>query len=85
MNPEAKNQLSIPRLPARLTAEQAGIELGFSTHDIPILANRKLLIPLGKPARNSVKYFAAVDIKSKVDDVGWLNRATEAIQKHWQS
>jgi len=48
-------------VPARLTAEQAAIELGFATHDIPFLIATKLLKPLQKTERNSVKYFAALN------------------------
>src|SRR5690242_12830171 len=54
------------RLPARLTAEQAAILLGFAAHEIPMLVTAKLLKPLGKPSQSAVKYFATVDIERLV-------------------
>ena len=43
----------------------------------------KLLIPLGKPAKNSPKYFAAVDIVARAEDGTWLSEATKALAKYW--
>lgn len=79
-----KQQMDLLRLPARLTAEQAATELGFAAHDIPVLVATKLLRPLGKPTRNSVKYFAAIEIQEKGRDKDWLGRATAAVQAYWR-
>jgi hypothetical protein len=44
-------------------------------------ANRR---PLGKPAPNAPKYFAAVDIVVHAADSEWLSKATRVSAKHWQ-
>ena len=71
-------------LPARLTAAQTAAKLGFEGHDISCLVAAKLLKPLGKPAPNCVKYFAAVDVFARFNDVAWLEKATEKIYGHWR-
>ena len=71
-------------LPARLTAELVAEILGFKAHDVPILVRLGLLVPLGKPRQQSVKYFAQVDIEGKAKDVKWLAKATDAIYRHWR-
>jgi hypothetical protein len=70
-------------LPARLTAEQAGWVLNCQTHDIPALVQAKLLRPLGNPAQNSVKYFAALDVLELAKDRSWLAKLTNTINQHW--
>lgn len=75
--------LNCRRLPARLNAAEAAVLLGFKEHDITPLVAVKLLIPLGKPAKNSPKYFAAVDIIARADNRDWLSEATKAIGKYW--
>lgn len=72
------------RLPARLDAAQTAALLGFQPHDIPVLARLGLLKPLGRPAPNSVRYFAAVEIDSLREDREWLDKATRAIGRCWQ-
>jgi hypothetical protein len=54
--------LNSRRLPARLNSTEAALLLGFQEHDIPALLAAGLLRPLGKPAQNAPKYFAAVEI-----------------------
>ncbi len=71
-------------LPARLTAEQVAESLGFKAHDVPTLVRERLLVPLGKPRQQSVKYFAQIDIEGKAKDVKWLAKATDAIYRHWR-
>jgi hypothetical protein len=71
-------------LPARLTAEQTGWVLNCQPHDIPALVNARLLKPLGNPAQNSTKYFAAADVLEKAKDVSWLVKVTNTICQHWQ-
>ncbi|HWB60947.1 MAG TPA: hypothetical protein VG733_15735, partial [Chthoniobacteraceae bacterium] len=41
------------------------------------------LVPLGKPAANAPKYFAAVDVLKLAQDREWLSRATRTISKFW--
>ncbi|MDD2709221.1 MAG: hypothetical protein PHV34_14640 [Verrucomicrobiae bacterium] len=71
-------------LPARLHAEEAAKHLGFQPHDIPVLIAKKLLKPLGSPAPNAPKYFAAVQILELAQDIQWLDRATRATVFHWK-
>ena len=73
------------RLPARLTSAEVAVVLGFQEHDIAQLVVSKLLIPLGKPAHNSPKHFAAVDIIEATQDREWLSTATRQISRYWQS
>jgi len=85
---EGRNQshlLDGRRLPARLTSAEVAVVLGFCDHDIAQLAVSKLLNPLGKPARNSPKHFAAVDIVKAPQDREWLSTATRQISRYWQS
>lgn len=71
------------RLPARLTMEQTAVLLGFKLHDIPVLIRAKLLKPLGNPAPNAPKHFAAVDVEALGRDRLWLDRASKAPASHW--
>src|ERR1700744_1086363 len=71
-------------LPARLDATQTAKILGFQEHDIPVLVNKSLLEPLGKPVENSRKYFALVNILERAGDASWLGKATRSLAQHWQ-
>ena len=65
------------RLPARLTASQAGELLNFTEAEIAVLMRIGLLKPLAHPAQNSHKWFATEYILA-LDDK-WVARATAAI------
>jgi hypothetical protein len=71
------------RLPARLDAIQTARVLGLQPHDVPVLVQAKLLVPLGRPLPNSTKYFAAVVVEQHAKDPQWLDSATRMIAKHW--
>lgn len=73
--------MGLSRLPARLNQVQTGAILGFKAHDIPVLVKARLLKPLGGGPRNSVKYFATVEIEQLSRDRKWLDRATAAISR----
>ena len=73
------------RLPARLTAEQAAWVLNCQPHDVPVLVASRLLKPLGNPAANATKYFAAADLLAQVENRPWLGRVTSAIHQHWHA
>ena len=73
------------QLPARLTAEQAAWVLNCQPHDVPVLAAARLLKPLGNPAPNGVKYYASVEIVEFAQDRNWLVKATNTLNKHWQT
>jgi hypothetical protein len=76
--------LNCRRLPARLNTLETALLLGFQEHDITPLVAMKLLRPLGKPAPNSPKYFAAVDIMAAAVDRDWLATASRTVAKRWQ-
>jgi hypothetical protein len=75
--------LNCQRLPGRLNTSEAALLLGFQEHDIAHLIAAKLLIPLGKPAQNSPKYFAAVEVAARAEDRDWLSEATKVIGRYW--
>jgi hypothetical protein len=84
--PTAQEKLALlncRRLPARLNTSETALLLGLQEHDIAPLIAAKLLSPLGKPAQNAPKYFAAVEILGRAEDREWLSNATKAIAKHW--
>ncbi|MDP9099339.1 MAG: hypothetical protein M3N48_10170 [Verrucomicrobiota bacterium] len=86
LNPQDKfSLLNCRRLPARLNNSETALLLGVHDHDIAPLVAAKLLHPLGKPAPNAPKYFAAVDVLMRADDREWLSDATKALARHWQA
>jgi len=85
INHEDITLLQCRRLPARLSSAQVGAVLGFSCCDVTVLMSRKLLKPLGRPAQNSTKYFATIEIEALTSDRDWLGRATQLLQTHWRA
>ena len=72
-------------LPARLDVAATAKLLGFAEHDIQILMAVGKLTPLGDPAPNAPKWFAAVEMIRLAADKEWLHRATKEISKHWRN
>ena len=70
--------------PARIDSKHVAKLLGVSAHDIPVLVRARLLKPLGNPAPNSPKYFAACIIVNLANDPDWLDRATRAVAQFWK-
>jgi hypothetical protein len=66
-----------------MNTPEVAVLLGFQEDDIAPLVDAKLLVPLGKPAPNAPKYFAAVDVISRSEDRDWLVSATKVISRHW--
>ena len=58
--------------------------LGFAQHDIQILMGAGKLQPLGDPAANAPKWFAAVEVIRLAADREWLNKATREVSKYWR-
>ena len=86
MKDEQQKFLAIAgQLPARLTAEQTAWVLGCQLHDMPILIASRLLKPLGNPAQNSIKFFAASEVLALSRERSWLMKATTAINVYWHS
>jgi hypothetical protein len=75
--------LNCQRLPGRLSVEETAVLLGVNIHDIPNLIAAGCLRPLGQPAANAPKKFAAVDIENLRVDRQWLAKATVAITRAW--
>jgi hypothetical protein len=75
--------LNCRRLPGRLNTSETAVLLGFQEHDIAPLVAAKVLMPLGKPAPNAPKYFAAVEIVERAANAEWLSSATKVLAKHW--
>ena len=74
-----KRALDRERPPARLNAEQTADLLGFEKDDLALLARAGLLVPLGNPTANAVKYFATVDVAAFSEDRDRLDQATAII------
>src|ERR1700730_14799032 len=75
--------LNCHRLPARLNTSEVAVLLGVQEHDVAPLVAAKLLTPLGKPAPNAPKYFAAIEVLACAENRDWLSHATRAISKDW--
>ena len=75
--------LNCRRLPGRLNTSDTAVLLGIHEHDVPVLVAARLLLPLGKPAANAPKYFAAVEVTARAKDCEWLAEATKVLAKHW--
>jgi hypothetical protein len=71
--------------PARLDVAATARLLGFAEHDIQILMAAGKLTPLGDPASNAPKWFAAVKIIRLAADQDWLHKATKEIAKYWRN
>lgn len=65
------------KLPARLDVVATAKLLGFTEHEIPILTAAGKMCPLGDPAPNAPKWFAAVEIVRLASDKEWLHKATK--------
>jgi len=71
-------------LPARLDVEATAKLLGFAVSDIKILMAASKLTPLGDPAPNAPKWFAAIEVIRLAADNDWLHKATKEISKYWR-
>ena len=74
-----KRALDRERPPARLNGEQTADLLGFEKDDLALLARAGLLVPLGNPTANAVKYYATVDVAAFSEDRDRLDQATAII------
>jgi hypothetical protein len=54
-------------------------------HDIQILMAVGKLTPLGDPAPNAPKWFAAVEMIRLATDMDWLHKATKEVSKYWRN
>ena len=72
-------------LPARLHVGATARLLAFAEHDIQILMAVGKLTPLGDPAPNAPKWFAAVEMIRLAADQDWLHKATKEVAKFWRN
>ena len=68
----------------RFDVPQTGRVLGFADYEISVLVRAGLLKPLGKPAQNSHKWFAAVEIQELASNRDWLDKATRTVSQYLQ-
>ncbi|MGO8926308.1 MAG: hypothetical protein ACLQU3_05380 [Limisphaerales bacterium] len=71
-------------LPGRLDAAATAKLLGFAEHDIQILMAAGKLQPLGDPAPNAPKWFAALEVVRLAADRDWLHKATREVSRYWR-
>jgi len=71
-------------LPARLVAGQVAKLLNCTTDDVALLVTAGKLRPLGRPNRNAVKFFSAVELIALLADRDWLDDATKTIGQYWK-
>jgi hypothetical protein len=83
MSPEQREFLNLEKRPARLTSEQASWMLGFQAHEVSILVQAGLLVPLGKPGSNAPKFFSLAQLEACMEP-RWLSKATGLIQGYWK-
>ena len=84
MSPGQIDFLNQRHLPHRLTAQETGWLLGFSSNDITVLTSHRMLKPVGRPSQNSTKYYSVAQVGHLAGDVKWLDRATALLNKHWR-
>jgi hypothetical protein len=71
-------------LPARLDVPATAKLLGFTESDEQILLAVGKLTPLGDPAPNAPKWFAAVEVIRLATNQDWLHKATKDIARSWR-
>ena len=84
MNPDMERFMNLKTHPERLSAEEAGLMLGFSAHEIPILIAKNLLKPLGHPAHNAPKHFLTAALKDLERDEKWHGKSADAVMEYWR-
>lgn len=81
---QAKELLSLPRLPAMLNVQQTAALLGLAEHDIPLLVQARLLKPLGDPPANAVKYFASIQVMELAGEISQLSKIRNTVYEYWR-
>lgn len=80
----ARDLLNLRRLPAMLTVPQTAVLLNRGEHDIPVLVRAGILIPLGDPPPNAVKFFATVEVLELAGDRQALDRICSILTEYWR-
>jgi hypothetical protein len=84
MNAQQEQFLNLRTFPARIRVEEAALLLGFSVHEMPILAAHGLIKPLGHPPITGVKYFSVTLLEELRKDEKWLAKASDCIVQYWK-
>jgi hypothetical protein len=85
MNSQQEQFLNLRTFPARIRVEEAALLLGFSVHEMPILAAHGLIKPLGHPPVTGVKYFSVTLLEELRKDEKWLAKASDCIVQYWKN
>src|SRR5262245_15061291 len=67
------------KYPACVGAEEAAAIFGWTEYYMAFLVRAGHLKPLGKPAQNSRKWFATVELERLKTDVEWLDKAIRIV------
>ena len=70
--------------PACVGMEEVAAMFGWPDYYVPFLVGAGHLMPLGKPAQNSRKWFATVEIERMCNDPDWLDKAIRIVEKQIQ-
>ncbi len=65
-------------LPARLTREELAVRLGINREVIPLLEQRKLVIPIGHPKPKQMRHYHTATILRQMEDPLWMGKITDA-------
>ena len=74
----------VRRRTACVGSEEAASYFGWPAYYVPILVRSGHLKPLGKPAQNSRKWFALVELERLGGDAAWLDKAIRLVEKRIQ-
>jgi len=75
---------SLDEYGAYMTKEKVAKALDIGVHNIPVLVRAGLLKPLGHPQKYCVKKFSRNQLMRHLADETWLDKAAEAIHRHWR-
>ncbi len=85
VNPEREKYLNLRTKPGKVTVEEAGWHLGFSVREISILMGAQLLLPLGNPSENAVKFFLSHELDQLNQNRTWFDKACQTISTYWKN
>jgi hypothetical protein len=84
MSNEERAFLSLPRYPAYICLLEVCWLLGLKLHQARILVAKGLIMPAGKLRRRKGRLFKTAYILELADDQDWLDKAKDALSRHWE-
>ena len=69
---------------ARLNVEDVAVIFNIPKAAVPVLVKHRLLVPLGSPRPNSVRWFARRAIFRLADDERFLHRLTLCLERFYR-